>query len=220
MLKSSKYRLFLVDDHPVVRHGMTQFINDEDDLVVCGDAESISKAITGINRVMPDLVITDITLEDGSGLDLVAEIKSRFNIPVLVLSMHDEEFYAERALRAGAKGYIMKQEPMTSVVEAVHEILKGGIYLNPRIKDLLLSRLLSPGEMSGSIVDKLSNREIEVLKNIGNGQSNRHIAEQTGLSVRTVETYRRRIIEKLCLSGSEELVQFAVEWRKNEGKNL
>jgi DNA-binding NarL/FixJ family response regulator len=215
-----RYRLFIVDDHPVVRQGLTQFLNEEDDLVICGEAEDISTAITNIDKYRPDLVITDITLDDGNGLDLISEIKSRFKIPVLVLSMHDEKFYAERALHAGAKGYIMKQEPMAVLLNALHEILKGGIYLNPEIKDILLNKLLSPKSPMNTGIDRLSNREIEILKKIGDGVNNRHIASQLCLSVRTIETYKKRIIEKLCLSNASNLIQYAIQWRKHEGENL
>lgn len=220
MKEKKRYKLFIVDDHPVVRQGLTQFLSDEDDIVVCGEAININSAITGINKTRPDLIIADITLGDGSGLDLIGEIKKRFKTPVLVLSMHDERFYAERALHAGAKGYIMKHEPMAAVLSAVHEVLMGGLYLNPEIKDILLNKLLFSKGAANSPVDKLSNREIEILKKIGDGVNNRHIAAQLCLSVRTVETYKKRLTGKLSLNSSTELTQYAIQWRKKEGENL
>ncbi len=220
MKENKKFKIFIVDDHPVVRQGLIQFINDEDDLRVCGEARDIKNAIVNINKLIPDLIIADITLEDGSGLDLISEIRKRFGIPVLVLSMHDEGFYAERALRAGAKGYIMKQEPMATVLKAVHEVLEGGLYLNPEIKDILLNKLFDSTDRKHSSTDKLTNREIEILKQIGDGKTNRHIAAQLCLSVRTIESYKKRIIDKLYMNNTSELIQFAVQWRKDEGKNL
>lgn len=215
-----RYRLFIVDDHPVVRQGLTQFLNEEDDIIVCGEAQDVKNALINITNTLPDLIIADITLGDGTGLELITEIKNRFKIPVLVLSMHDEKFYAERALHAGAKGYVMKQEPMSVVLTAVHEILKGGIYLNPGIKDILLDKLLGSRHETNTGINRLSNREIEILKKIGDGANNRYIATQLSLSVRTIETYKKRIIDKLCLDNASNLIQYAIQWRKNEGANL
>lgn len=217
---TGKARVFIVDDHPVVRQGLAQYINDEHDLIVCGEAEDVNGAIVQIGDQQPDIVIADITLRDGNGLDLTAAIKDRFNIPVLVLSMYEEDFYAERALRAGARGYVMKKEPMATVITAIREILTGKIHLGEAVKDRLLDRMLAGHDRTGHPVEALSNREVEILKMIGDGMGNRQIAASLGLSVKTIETYRTRIIEKLRLDGSSELTRYAIEWRKGDGKNL
>lgn len=208
-----KKKVFIVDDHPVVRQGLTAFINGEDDLVVCGDAEEANDAIKKINQLRPNIIIADISLKGTGGLELTTAIKARFNIPVLVLSMHDESIYAERAIRAGARGYVMKKESMDIVVLAIHEILSGKMYMSEELKQRLLGKLLTnPTETQQSPLDSLTNREMEVFHLIGSGLSNRHIAKKLSLSVKTVETYRFRIITKLNLSNSSELVQYAIQW--------
>lgn len=210
--KKSKKSVFIVDDHPVVRQGLTQFINGEDDLYVCGDAEDANSAIRDINSLKPDIVIADISLKGISGIELTAAIRSRFNIPVLILSMHDENLYAERAIRAGAAGYIMKKESMEKVIAAIHEVLKGKIYLQADLKERLLSKLLKISQELESPLECLTNREIEVFRLIGLGLSTRHIARELALSVKTIETYRERIKRKLDLKDSAELIQYAVQW--------
>lgn len=207
-----KKSVFIVDDHPVVRQGLTQFINGEDDLYVCGDAEDANGAIKGINSCKPDIVIADISLKGISGIELTAAIKSRFNIPVLILSMHDENVYAERAIRAGASGYIMKKESMEKVIFAIHEVLKGKIYLHVDLKERLLSKLLKTSHEIESPLECLTNREIEVFRLIGLGLSTKLIARELALSVKTIETYRERIKRKLDLKDSAELIQYAVQW--------
>jgi DNA-binding NarL/FixJ family response regulator len=214
-----KRKVLVVDDHPVVRQGLAQFINDEEDFIVCGEAEDASAALLLCERLRPDIVIADITLGKENGLELTADIRKKFGFPVLVLSMHEEDFYAERALRAGAAGYIMKRESMASVVSAMREILAGKIYLGHAVKDRLLDTALAssaPRDPLGA----LTNREIDIMKRIGEGMKNMEIARELGISVKTVETYRARIIEKLNFSGSAELARFSVNWRQNEGKNL
>ncbi|OHD64242.1 MAG: DNA-binding response regulator [Spirochaetes bacterium RBG_13_51_14] len=212
-----KKKVFIVDDHPVVRQGLAAFINGEDDLIVCGDAEDAESAIRLIGERRPDIVIADLSLKGTGGLELTAAIKSRFNIPVLVLSMHDENFYAERAIRAGARGYIMKKESMETVVKALRDIIAGKIYVNTELKEWLLGKLLTSSDITQSPLDSLTNREMEVFHLIGRGLSNRHIAQELSLSVKTVETYRARIIEKLKLKDSSELVRYAVQWNRNSG---
>lgn len=215
-----KKSVFIVDDHPVVRQGLTQFINDEDDLYVCGDAEDANSAIREINSLKPDIVIADISLKGISGIELTAAIRSRFNIPVLILSMHDENLYAERAIRAGAAGYIMKKESMEKVIAAIHEVLMGKIYLHADLKERLLSKFLKTSQEIESPLECLTNREIEVFRLIGLGLSTRHIARELALSVKTIETYRERIKRKLDLKDSAELIQYAVQWglRNNGSK--
>jgi DNA-binding NarL/FixJ family response regulator len=213
--KQSKKSVFIVDDHPVVRQGLIQFINGEDDLIVCGDAEDANSAIKAINSLKPDIVIADISLKGISGIELTSAIKSRFNIPVLILSMYDENLYAERAIRAGASGYIMKKESMEKVILAIHEVLNGKIYLNTDLKERLLNKLLKTSlDEIESPLDSLTNREIEVFRLIGLGMSTRHIARELSLSAKTIETYRERIKRKLDLKDSSELIQYAVQWAR------
>ena len=210
-----KKKVFIVDDHPVVRQGLAAFINGEDDFVVCGDAEDAEGAIRQLNEKRPDIIIADLSLKGTSGIELASAIKSRFNIPVLILSMHDENFYAERAIRAGARGFIMKKESMETVVRALRDILNGKIYVSDDIKERLLGKLLTSSEVMQSPLDGLTNREMDVFQLIGQGMSNRHIAKELSLSVKTVETYRSRIIEKLKMKDSSELVRYAVQWNQD-----
>ena len=210
-----KKKVFIVDDHPVVRQGLAAFINGEDDFVVCGDAEDADGAIRQLNEKRPDIIIADLSLKGTSGIELATAIKSRFNIPVLILSMHDENFYAERAIRAGARGFIMKKESMETVVRALRDILNGKIYVSDDIKERLLGKLLTSSEVMQSPLDGLTNREMDVFQLIGQGMSNRHIAKELSLSVKTVETYRSRIIEKLKMKDSSELVRYAVQWSQD-----
>ncbi len=211
----AKKKVLIVDDHPVVRQGLAAFINGEEDFIVCGDAEDADTAIRIINDLKPDIIIADLSLKGTGGIELTAAIKSRFNIPVLILSMHDENFYAERAIRAGARGYVMKKESMEVVIRALRDILAGRIYVSEDLKERLLGRLLTTPEIRQSPLESLTNREMDVFQLIGRGLSNRHIAQELSLSVKTVETYRSRIIEKLKLKDSGELVQFAIQWSQS-----
>lgn len=212
-----KKKVFIVDDHPVVRQGLAAFINGEDDFTVCGDAEDAETAIRRISSLEPDIIIADLSLKGTGGIELTSAIKARFDIPVLVLSMHDENFYAERAIRAGARGYIMKKESMEVVIKALRDILDGRVYVSNELKERLLGRLLASTDANQSPLDCLTNREMGVFQLIGGGLSNRHIAQKLSLSVKTVETYRSRIIEKLRLKDSGELVQYAVQWKQSNG---
>jgi DNA-binding NarL/FixJ family response regulator len=214
-----KRKVLIIDDHPVVRQGLAVFINNEEDFVVCGDAEDAETAIRLINSLEPDIIIADLSLKGTGGIELTTAIKARFNIPVLILSMHDENFYAERAIRAGARGYIMKKESMETVVRALRDILAGKIYVSEELKERLLGRLLTTAEAIKSPLDSLTNREMDVFQLIGRGLSNRHIAKKLSLSVKTVETYRSRIIEKLKLNDSSELVQYAIQWIQSGSVN-
>lgn len=212
-------RVFIVDDHSVVRQGLSQFINSESDLEVCGEAEDANEAIKGIDRFEPDVLLVDISLKGANGIELTKAIKNRFNLPVLILSMLDEHIYAERAIKAGAKGYIMKSESIEKVIGALRDILKGKIFLSPALKETLLNKLLlDPSDRGDSPIDSLTNRELEVFRLIGEGLSTRYIAGDLLLSVKTIETYRERIKKKLNLHNSDELVQYAIQWRLDEGK--
>ncbi len=207
-------RILIVDDHPIVRQGLTEIINHEKDMVVCGEAEDAYSAIKEIRTKLPDLVIADISLADTSGLELIKDIKVQFaDIPVLTLSMHDETLYAERALRAGAKGYVMKQQCTEKVIEAIRKILLGQVYISDRMASKMVRKFVGAKPQVGqSPVDCLSDRELEVFLMIGHGRGTRQIAEQLHLSVKTIETYRSHIKEKLNLGDATELLQYAIQW--------
>ncbi len=214
MKKGEKYKVLIVDDHPIFCLGMSELINKENDLFVCGSVESVRKTCEAIGKLSPDLAIVDISLKDGSGIDLVEKIKIHFaGLPVLVLSMYDESLYAERALMAGARGYIMKQEAVSSVVKAIRKVLAGEVYASAAVKEKVFQRLTSPQLSSGkSPLDVLTNRELEVFRLVGEGLSTKEIAERLHLSIKTIGTYRENIKEKLNLKHFTELVKFAVHW--------
>ena len=206
----AKKTVFVVDDHPLLRQGLALLINREPDLTVCGEAANTQDAMKAIAAKRPDILIVDISLNGPDGLDLLKALRSSYpDLPVLILSMHDETIYAERALRARANGYIMKQEATEKVLVAVHRILGGDIYLSERMSNKLLHQYFS-----GASVDtnsRLSDRELEVFRFIGEGCSTRHIAEKLHLSVKTVETYQAHIKDKLSLRSGRELVQYAIQ---------
>ena len=213
-----KKAVFVVDDHPLLRQGLALMINREPDLVVCGEAEEAQAAIKAIAAKEPDILIADISLNGPDGLDLLKTLRSLYpDLPVLVLSMHDESIYAERALRARANGYIMKQEATEKVLIAVRRILSGDIYLSDRMANKLLHQYIT-----GSAVDlksrlsTLSDRELEVFRLIGEARTTRQIAEKLHLSIKTVETYQAHIKDKLSLRSGRELVQHAIQSTVNE----
>jgi DNA-binding NarL/FixJ family response regulator len=209
-----KDRVYLVEDHPVTREGFAQLINFQRDLEICGQAGIVARALTEIAVLNPDLVIVDISLAGTSGIELIKDLVSRDPIlKVLVLSMHDESIYAERALRAGARGYVMKQEPTEHVMAAIRHVLGGGVYLSVRMRDHLLFNVVGRLSAAGaSNLDRLSDRELEVFELIGEGRTTAQIGASLHLSVSTVETYRAHIKEKLGLRNATELVQHAVDW--------
>jgi DNA-binding NarL/FixJ family response regulator len=211
----SKQRIFLVDDHPITREGLARLINHERDMEVCGQANTAAKAVTDIEPMKPDLVVVDVSLTTGaSGLELIKDLVARHpRLRMLALSTHDEALYAERALRAGAKGYVMKQEPTEKVMAAIRQVLDGGIFLSDAMKDRLLRKITQSGSApSASEIERLSDRELEVYRLIGQGRGTRQIADELHLSMSTVETYRTHIKEKLHLASAPELVRRAVEW--------
>ncbi|MFV0439525.1 MAG: response regulator [Desulfopila sp.] len=214
MAAQKKYRILIVDDHPVFCFGMTELINKEEDLEVCGSVELMKKTTGAIDTLHPDLVIIDISLKDGDGIELVHELKKHYEgLPLLVLSMYDESLYAERALLAGASGYIMKQEAIAQVVEAIRKVLGGDVYASHSVKEKVFKRLTSqPAGDSTSPLDILTNRELEVLRLIGEGYSTKEIAQRLHLSIKTIGTYRENLKEKLKLKHFTELVKFAVHW--------
>ena len=214
MKRGEKFKVLIVDDHPVFCLGMSELINKEHDLFVCGSVECAKKTCEAIGRLTPDLAIVDISLKDGNGIDLVEKIKIDFpGLPVLVLSMYDESLYAERALIAGARGYIMKQEAVASVVKAIRKVLGGEVYASAAVKEKVFQRLTSPQLSSGkSPLDVLTNRELEVFRLVGEGLSTKEIAERLHLSIKTIGTYRENLKEKLNLKHFTELVKVAVHW--------
>jgi DNA-binding NarL/FixJ family response regulator len=209
-----KKRVMIVDDHPVVRQGLALLIDQQPDLEVCAEADSVADAFAKFTESAPDLVIIDLSLKDGSGIELIKEIKARNeHAKMLVSSMHDESLFAERVLRAGAKGYISKQEATGNIVEAARQVLDGRVYLSPRMSDQMLHRLVSSGEDADrSPIDSLSDRELEVFEMIGQGLTTRQIASKLDLSPKTVETYRENIKAKLNLPNGTALTRHAVQW--------
>ncbi len=216
--RRDKHRILIVDDHPIFRHGLMQLLSQEDDLEVCGEAEDYHGAIKAAATLKPDMIVVDITLKDMSGIDLIKEIhKTDKGIPMLVISMHDESLYAERAFRAGARGYIMKQEASESVVQAIRQVLKGGLYASSKVTENILTRFIEgPKEPSASPLQALTDREIEVFQLIGEGLSISEIGRRLHLSVKTIGTYRERIKEKLNLKNATELLRHALNWVEKE----
>ncbi len=213
-----KRRVLVVDDHPIVRQGLAQMVNREPDLVICGEAEEAAGALQAIIDGKPDILIVDISLNGPDGLDLLKSIRMRYpGLPVLILSMHDESIYAERALRAGANGYIMKHEAAEKVLVAVRQILNREIYVSDRVASKILQQYISGStKAKGSPIAELSDRELEVFRLIGIGHSTRMIAEELHLSVKTVESYQAHIKDKLSLKSGRELVQHAIQWTMTE----
>jgi len=214
-LLTSKKTVLVVDDHPLMRQGLAMLINQQQDIQVCGEAEDAQAAIHAIAELHPDILILDISLNGPDGLDVLKNIRT-FNpdLPVLILSMHDEAIYAERALRARANGYIMKQEATEKVLVAVRRILNGEVYLSERMSNKMLQQYIGGApSMIQSRIASLSDRELEVFRMIGEGRGTREIAEELHLSIKTVETYQAHIKEKLALRSGRELIQHAIQWK-------
>ena len=221
MNETKKCRVLLVDDHPIVRQGLALLIDRETDLWVCGEADGAHSAFHAIATLKPDIVVLDISLNGPDGLDLLKNIRTRYpDLPVLILSMHDESIYAERALRAGAQGYIMKQEATEKVLVALRRILAHEIYVSDRISNRMLQRyMVSPNEGRPPSIADLTDRELEVFRLIGEGHSTRTIAGELHISIKTVESYQAHIKEKLSLRNGRELVQHAIQWSISEKAN-
>jgi DNA-binding NarL/FixJ family response regulator len=213
-----KKRILVVDDHPIVRQGLALMVNREPDLVICGEAEDATGAMLVLTSARPDVLIVDISLNGPDGLDLLKTIRTTHpTLPVLILSMHDESIYAERALRAGANGYIMKQEATEKVLVAVRRILNGEIYVSDRVGNKMLKHYITgSGTLRNSSIADLSDRELEVFRLIGEGHGTRQIAEELHISIKTVESYQAHIKEKLSLRSARELMQHAIQWNMNE----
>jgi DNA-binding NarL/FixJ family response regulator len=213
-----KTRILVVDDHPIVRQGLAQLIDEEPDLEVCAQAEDAPEAMAIIKQGRLDFVIVDITLKETSGMELIKDIKAAYpDIPVLALSMHDESLYAERSLRAGARGYVMKSEATVKVVDAIRKILSGRIYVSENVAGKMMNKIVGGGpDVGASAIDRLSDRELEVFSLIGQGYSTRKIAQRLHLSIKTIETYRAHIKDKLNLADATELLQYAIRWSSSQ----
>jgi DNA-binding NarL/FixJ family response regulator len=214
---AQKCRVLLVDDHPIIRQGLGLLIDREDDLSVCGEADGAHTAFHAIETLRPDIVVLDISLNGPDGLEVVKEIRTKTaSLPVLILSMHDEAIYAERAMRAGANGYIMKQEATEKVLIAIRRILQGEVYLSERLTNTILQQYVRGGSTTkSSPLLNLTDRELEVFRLIGEGHGTRQIAGELHLSVKTIESYQAHIKDKLALRNARELVQHAIEWTVN-----
>jgi DNA-binding NarL/FixJ family response regulator len=220
--KNQKLRLFLVDDHPLVRERLRKLIEQQPEWTVCGEFGEAAECLRQLPQSKPDLVIVDLSLGKSHGIELIKDIKAQDGgARVLVLSMHDESLFAERALRAGALGYVTKQEPAEVILTAIRRAASGEMYLTERMATQLVGLLLhGPSIFTGSLSGGLSDRELEIFELIGEGQSTRQIAEALRLDVKTVETYRSRIKDKLHLNTSAELLQQAVHWMQSRGKTV
>jgi DNA-binding NarL/FixJ family response regulator len=213
-LEPRKAKVFLVDDHPLVREHLTALLQAQADLAVCGEAADAPAALELIGRQTPDLVILDISLKGSNGLELIKSLKElRPRLPVLVLSMHDEMLYAERSLRAGALGYITKEEATVSILSAVRRVLGGQVYLSERMAGRLMRKMVGGATPElGSPLEVLTDRELEVFQMLGRGLGTRRIAQELRLGIKTVESYRARIKEKLRLADGNQLLQHAIQW--------
>ena len=214
-----KRQVLIVDDHPIFRNGITQLINHEADLHVCGEICSAAQALSVVEELKPDIVVLDLSIQGTNGIELMKSIRALHpNLPALMVSMHDESIYAERALRAGARGYVMKAAPSEKVIEAIRRVLSGGLYLSEAIGGRLLDTFLNGrnSNIGTSTIEQLSDREIEIFRAVGEGRGTREIARTLFLSVKTVETHRAHIKEKLQLKTAPELVRAAVEWVNRE----
>jgi len=214
----SKRRILIVDDHPMMREGLAQIINHEPDLVVAGEAENAHQALDAIATLKPDLVLADITLPGKNGLELIKDIQAMYaGLKVLIISMHDEAIYAERVLRAGGRGFIMKQEGGKRLMQAIRHVLSGKIYVSEKMSAHLLEIFSGRGpEASRSPIERLTDREFEVFQLIGQGLGTRDIADRLHLSAKTVEVHRVNIKEKLKLKTAPELIRFAVRWVESQ----
>ena len=214
-------RVLIVDDHPIVRQGLRRIMDNEEDLSVCGEAETVRDARVAIKDLSPDVMIADISLKQGDGIELVRDVRAHHpQLPILVLSMHDETIYAERMLAAGANGYIMKQAASDQFLIALRRVLDGGIYVSEAVGNNMIQKFAAGGSyISANPIDRLSNRELQILHMIGKGMSTRETATSLNLSIKTVESHRQRIKRKLNLATGTQLVQYAVNWfstRANE----
>ena len=210
---SQKIKILLVDDHPLVREGLANLIHQQPDMEICGEAGSQPQALQLIGASRPDIAVVDISLENGSGLDLMKSIKAMHpTVAMLALSMHDESLYAERALRAGARGYLMKREAAKKVIQGIRAVLAGQLFVSEKIAAMMAERFVDGRTAVQSPVEILSDRELEVFQLLGRGQSTRQIAEHLNVGFKTVQAYCARIKEKLQLANATELLRSAMQW--------
>lgn len=213
----AKSRVFLVDDHAMFREGLRQLIERDPEVAVCGDAEEAGAAMEGIRASSPDLVIVDISLGGASGIDLIKAIKKEYeDLPVLVVSMHEESLYAERALRAGAMGYVMKHEPSKTVKLAIRTVLGGDMHLSDKMASTMVGKVMKGIEHFASPLEALSDRELEVFRMLGQGKGVRVIADEMNVTIPTINSFRNRIKEKLNLKTSTEVMLRAIQWVQDE----
>jgi len=206
-------KIFIVDDHPVFREGLVVLVKREADLAVCGEADTAVAALEGIKKLQPDLVLADIGLPGKSGMELIKDLQALCpEIPVLVISMHDETLYAERVLRAGGRGYIMKQEGPERILQVIRQTLAGQLYLSPKMSGRVLDAISGRNARNRPPVARLTDRELEILQLLGQGKDSHAIAAQLNLSVKTVDAHRGNIKEKLNLESGTELICFAARW--------
>ncbi|MBL9185554.1 MAG: response regulator transcription factor [Verrucomicrobiaceae bacterium] len=206
-------RVILVDDHPIMRHGLAQLIRMENGLDVCGEAGSAREGLDLVSKLKPDLAVIDLTLPDKNGLELVKDIRAMHPSTVcLVLSMHDESLYGERSLRAGARGYVMKEEAADHLITAIHKIMSGGLYVSETLNARMLEQMTAPTRAKAAGIDSLTDRELEILELIGKGVATKNIATQLSISARTVEAHRAHVKEKLGITDGAALVRYAVQW--------
>jgi len=211
--KIIKHKVLIVDDHPIVRHGLGELIARQDDLRMCGEAEDAAEALRQVEANRPDVAVIDISLNDDNGIELVENIRALYpEVKMLVSSMHDEKTFAGRAMRAGALGYINKRESIRKVVDAVRQVLRGEVYLSPEMAKTLLHRAAVGEPLDHDPVETLSNRELEVFEMIGQGMNTQEIARRLKLSPRTIETHRKNIKTKLNLQNSAQLSRTAFQW--------
>ncbi len=206
------HRVLIIDDHPIVRQGLRQLIDQEDDLKVCGEAADVREAHAALQQTQPNVVVLDLSLRGSNGIDLIKDIRSKYGqLPVLVCSMHDESIYAERLLSAGANGYIMKEATADQLLAALRQVLAGELYVSKHVKTRMMERVAVGGrEQTGDRTERLSNRELEILGLFGRGKTTRQVAESLSLSVKTVDSHRQHIKKKLGLQTSTQLTQFAI----------
>jgi DNA-binding NarL/FixJ family response regulator len=213
-----KRRVFIVDDHAMFRDGLRRLIDLENDLAVCGDAPDAVSGLNGIRASAPDLVIVDISLDTTSGIDLIKAIKREYeDLPVLVVSMHSETLYGDRALRAGAMGYVMKSEPATTVVSAIRTVLSGNVHISESMATLVVSKFVKgePDQIP-SPLEALSDREMEVFRMLGQGKGTREIAQEMNVAIPTISSFKNRIKEKLKLKNSTEMILYALQWFRKD----
>jgi DNA-binding NarL/FixJ family response regulator len=209
-----KSRVFVVDDHPLVREGLANLINEQEDLTVCGEAEDSAQAIAGMVKTQPDVALIDISLQNESGLELVKHLAAQFpEIALIVLSMHDETLYAERALRAGARGYVMKREASNSVLTSIHRVLEGGVFVSEKVANRIAIKAAARRKAADKPpVERLSDRELEIFRLLGQGRTTSQIASDLNLSLKTVQAYCARAKEKFGVSSLTELLRAAFRW--------